>query len=380
MKKIKIKSSHITPFGRLDGDLISIVLDAVRPVLSTTDVRDVGHVYIASYAPGELCRMTDPFRRISRAVQADFPGLRATYHGIYKTGGEALFTALEDISAAASSDAGEALVLGAEKMTHIAPAVAAGILSQREKPHDRAYGATLPALGALVTRSYLGKYRIPQTALHQVAVKNHEHGAKNPNAHFQRKVSQRDVLSSPLVADPLRRLHCAPTSDGAAAVLLSATDGTAWYRGWGKGTDAPLFQERGDISRFVATAEAAETAQRMAGVRLGDIDIVEIHDAFTSFELINLEEMGFYPRGTAWKALEAGNLWLNSALAVNTSGGMKARGHPIGTTGIASSIEVHTQLGGRAGSRQHDHARLGMIQSVGGVSNESFVFIVDSVG
>ena len=296
-----------------------MVLEAVRPVLSTTNVRDITRVYIASYAPGELCRMTDPFGQISHAIRTGFPDLQAAFHGIYRTGGEALFTALTDMATGAA-EGGDVLILGAEKMTHLTPAVAAGILSQREKPHDRAYGATLPALGALVTRAYLRKYRIPETSLHEVAVKNHEHAAKNPIAHFQREISRRDVVESPLIADPLRRLHCAPTSDGAAAVLLSTTEGPAWYRGWGTGTDVPLFQERGDISRFVATAEAAEAARSMADVQLADIDVVEIHDAFASFELINLEEMGFYPRGTAWKALEAGNLRLNSKLAVNTSG------------------------------------------------------------
>lgn len=377
MKKIKIKSSHVTPFGRLDGDLVSIMLDAVCPILSATDVGRIGHVYIASYAPSELCGMSDPYHQLSGAIQTSFPGLRAAYHGVFKTGGEALYNALEDVGKM-GTDPGEVLVLGVEKMTHLPPAVSAGILSQRENPHDRAYGATLPALGALVTRLYLQKHRIPETAIHKVAVKNHDHGSKNPNAHFRNGITESDVVSSPLVADPLRRLHCAPTSDGAAAVLLSADEGSAWYRGWGKGTDTPLFQEREDVSRFIATAKASVAAQRMAGVALGDIDVVEIHDAFTSFELINLEEMGFFPLGTAWKALEAGDLRLNARLAVNTSGGMKAKGHPIGTTGISSSVEIHQQLAGRAGPRQHRNASLGMIQSVGGVSDESFVFVVDS--
>ena len=379
MKKIKIQSSYLTRIGRLDADLVAIAVEAARGVLSETDPKRVTDIYLASYAPSELCGISNPLQRLSHAIQTDFPRLRATYHGVFKTGGEALFTALDTMNGAPSSDPGVVMVLGVEKMTHLPPAKTAGLLSQRENPHDRAYGATLPALGALVTRTYLRAYGVPESALHGVAVKNHEHGSKNPKAHFQNTVTVDEVASSPLVCDPLRRLHCAPTSDGAAAVLLSTADGDVWYRGWGKATDVPLFQEREDISRFTATAEASSRAREMAQVRAVDVDVVEIHDAFTSFELINLEEMGFYPMGSAWRALEAGGLRINSPLAVNTSGGMKAKGHPIGCTGISQSVEVCEQLTGRAGARQHKGARLGMIQSAGGVSNESFVFVVDSV-
>jgi len=370
----------MTRIGRLDADLVAIAAEAARGVLSDTDLTLVSDIYIASFAPSELCGMTNPLRSLSHAIQTEFPRLRATYHGIFKTGGDALFTALGAMNGASSPrEPGVVMVLGVEKMTHLPPAKTAGLLSQRENPHDRAYGATLPALGALVTRKYLEAYRVPESALHEVAVKNHENGSKNPKAHFQNTITKDEVARSPLVCDPLRRLHCAPTSDGGAAVLLGTSQGDVWYRGWGKGTDVPLFQEREDISRFAATAQASSLAREMAKIRTGDVDVVEIHDAFTSFEFINLEEMGFYTMGSAWRALEAGDLRINSSLAVNTSGGMKAKGHPIGSTGITASVELWEQLTGRAGVRQHRGARLGMIQSAGGVSNESYVFVVDSV-
>ena len=263
-------------------------------------------------------------------------------------------------------------------MTHLEPAVAAGLLSERENPHDRAYGATLPALGALVTRAYMRDFDVPETALHRVAVKNHRHGAMNPNAQFRRAVTLDEVAASPLVADPLRRLHCAPISDGAAALLLSHEDDGVAIIGWGKGADTRLFQDRSDITRFVATARASRAALEHAGVTNKDIDIVEIHDAFSSFELINLEEMGFYPRGTSWRALERGDLDVGGTLAVNPSGGMKAKGHPIGACGISSCVEIYKQLTGHAGERQHAGSSVGMIQSVGGVSDESFVFVMEA--
>jgi acetyl-CoA C-acetyltransferase len=379
VNRIKIKSSYLTRVGRRGEDLIGLFLEALGGVLRDTDPSRVADIYVASYAPSELCGLTKPLDSVREAVRREFPSVRAVFRGMYKTGGDALFTALEDADRGPARGDGEVIVVGAEKMTHLPPAQVAGFLSQRENPHDRSYGATLPALGALVTRFYMSAYGIPESALHQVAVKNHEHGSRNPNAHFRRTVTMEEVASSPLVCDPLRRLHCAPTSDGAAAVLLSRAEGAVWYRGWGKGIDVPFFQERRDISRFAATAQAAARAFGIAKASPRDADLVEIHDAFTSFELINLEEMGFFPMGTAWKRLDEGGLRINTGLAVNPSGGMKAKGHPIGCTGVSASVEIHEQLTGRAGERQHRGARLGAIQSAGGVSNESYVFVIDAV-
>ena len=278
---------------------------------------------------------------------------------------------------ARADNGGDCLVIGSEKMTHIKPNVAAGILGKRESEHDTRYGATLPAHGALVTRAYLERHGVPESALHAVAVKNHEHASLNPNAHFQSRITVEEVAASPLIADPLRRNHCAPVSDGAAAVLLSADAGNVAFTGWGKGADTVLFQERTDITRFVATARAAQQACKMAGVKPADADVVEIHDAFVSFELINIEDMGLFAPGEAWKALAAGELGIGGRIAVNTSGGMKARGHPIGATGVSGTVEICSQLTGTAGDRQQPGAKLGMVQSVGGVSRDSYTFVLE---
>ncbi|MEJ2721798.1 MAG: hypothetical protein P8181_11770 [bacterium] len=243
MRKIKVKCSYMTAFGRLEPDIVAIALEAARAVLDTADPEELGHVYLASYAPAELCGIPDPFGSISGAIRRAFPGISAEFHGMFRTGGHALFTALE----AMDTNPQRMLVLGVEKMTHRPPAETAGILSQRENPHDRGYGATLPALGALVTRAYMRRHDVPETALHGVAVKNHKNAAWNPKAQFRRPVTMDEVASSPLVSDPLRRFHCAPTTDGAAALLLDADDGEVWYRGWGRGSDLPLFQDRSDI-------------------------------------------------------------------------------------------------------------------------------------
>jgi acetyl-CoA C-acetyltransferase len=241
------------------------------------------------------------------------------------------------------------------------------------------YGATLPALGALVARAYRSSYKIPYRAFHAVSVKNHRNALLNPKAHFCREIDEETVSRSPVVSDPLRRLHCAPTSDGAIGVLLSQKEGDVHIRGWARGFDTPLFQERNNIARFRATQQASRDAHAQSGTRPDDIDLVEIHDAFSPFELINLEEMGFFKMGDAWRALDTGELGINGRMAVNPSGGLKARGHPIGACGLSSLAEVFEQLTRSAGKRQHQPARLAMIQSAGGVSRESYVFIMDTV-
>lgn len=372
VERINIASAFSGRCGRRNDDFVSITMEAIKAVSSGE--MPVHHIYVASYAPVELCDLSDPLGLIQAAVHAEYPQWQPRFHGLYKTGGEALFTALS--GRASHIDKGDAIVVGAEKMTHVEPAVAAGRLAGRENDHDGRYGATLPALGGLVTRAYLDGYGVPEEAMHHVAVKNHRHAMFNPKAHFQKQVTIEDVAASPLVADPLRRLHCAPISDGAAAVRLSSQRSPTSYIGWGRGLDAHLLQERGDVARFVATSRASQSALAMAGVKHVDVDVVEIHDAFSSFELINLEEMGFYALGTAWKSLLEGDLAIGGTLAVNPSGGMKAKGHPIGATGLSGSAEVCAQISGIAGPRQHAGARLGVVQSVGGVSKESYVFVI----
>lgn len=366
----------MSQFGRLKEDFTTIATEVVGALLSRCDPDRIEHVFLASYAPERLCGLSNPLGDLRNGFERAFPELRASYHGLFKTGGSALYEALENTHHGIFS--GDVLVVGCEKMTHIDPARVAGILSERESPLDRAYGATLPALGALVTSCYMSTYEVPESSFHAVAVKNHRHAALNPRAHFRRPIGIEDVATSPLVADPLRRLHCAPTSDGAAGVVIGQGGGDVAFIGWGCGRDTSLFQNRRDAGRFVATAEAAHKATKMARLESDEIDVVEIHDAFSPFELINLEEMGFYPLGHSWKALDSGDLTIGGRYAVNPSGGMKAKGHPIGATGLSSTVEMCEQLTQSAGERQHPGARLGIIQSVGGVSPESYVFALEA--
>jgi acetyl-CoA acetyltransferase len=372
--EIKIKTTHMTRLGRSEADYLSLLLAAVGPALEGADLERIERVYLSTFAPGELCGVADPLGAVESALAGAFPALRAAFEGPFKTGGEALFRALES----AGETDGDVLMVACEKMTHVDAARAAGLLAPRVNPVENLYGATLPALAALVTRAYMHDHGVPYCAFHRVAVKNHYHASLNPNAHFRSRVSVDEVAQSPLVSDPLRRHHCAPMSDGAVACVLGRGRGQVAVRGWGRGVDARLFHERARLARFPSARVASRTAFARAGVAARDVDVVEIHDAFSPFELINLEEMGFFPAGRAWRALETGELEIGGRLAVNPSGGMKARGHPIGVCGLSSLVEMHAQLTGAAGARQHRGARLGVVQSAGGVSRDGYVFVLEA--
>jgi acetyl-CoA C-acetyltransferase len=371
VQKIKLKSAALTRIGKRRSGYFDLACEAAGAVLSSADPERITRIYFSSFAPRELCGIEDAAGALASNLKRRFPALSAPIEGPFMTGGQALFRALED-----GGDRGDTLLVACEKMTHVDAGAAAGLLAPRVNPVERRYGATLPALGALVTRAYMRSYGVPYEAFHRVAVKNHRNAARNPNAHFTKEIGVDEVAHSPLVADPLRRHHCAPMSDGAAACVIGATGDGPTILAWSEGVDARLLHERADLARFRATAGAARRAYRAAGIRPDDVDIVEIHDAFSPFELINLEELGFFPVGRAWRALDAGELEVGANVAVNPSGGMKARGHPIGVCGLSSVVELFEQFSETAGARQHPGARLGVIQSAGGVSRHGYVFVL----
>jgi len=372
MTGIKLKNAALTRVGRHDVDFIDLLGEAVGEVLAEGTAAPVSSVYLSSFAPRELCGIEDAAGATARLLSSRV-GIEAPVHGPFRTGGEALYAALE------SGADGDVLVLACEKMTHVPAGRAAGLLAPRVSAGvEQAHGATLPAMAALASQAYMRGYGVPYHAFHHVAAKNHAHARHNPRAHFRRSVGIEEVATSPLVADPLRRHHCAPISDGAAACRLGRGDGPVEIRGWGAGLDAPLFHERADLGRFPAAARAARIAWAMSGRGPEDMNVVEIHDAFAPFELMNLEEMGFFAPGSAWRALEAGELHVGGRLAVNPSGGMKARGHPIGVCGLSSVFEMLEQLTGRAGGRQHPGARRGIVQSAGGVSRDAYAFVMEA--
>jgi acetyl-CoA C-acetyltransferase len=210
-----------------------------------------------------------------------------------------------------------------------------------------------------------------------VAVKNHANGAKNPLAHFQQTVTLEEVLESRLVADPLRLYHCCPISDGAAAVVVRAEPAPVRIAGIGQGSDYLPLRYRDEFTGFRATREAARAAFRMAGFGPERVEVAELHDAFTPFELISMEDTGLAPAGKAARMVAHGETSLDGRLPVNPSGGLKARGHPLGGTGLAQVVELYWQLTGGAADRQVS-ARVGLAQSIGGLATSNWVTLLEA--
>lgn len=366
----------MTRIGRHDSDFRSLLAEAATLALRGCDAARIDAVCLASFAPAELCGVTDAAALLRDVLHEIDDRLDAPVSGPFLTGAQALHQALHDMR----GRAGDTLVIACERMTHVDAARAAGLLAPRvADPVEQRHGATLPALAALASGAYRAAHRVPARAFDEVSVKNHAHASHNPLAHFRNVITADEVRASPLVADPLRRLHCAPMSDGAAACVLTHGDGPVRVRGWGVAADTPRFHERARLGEFHAATHAAREAFTMAGRVPRDVRVVEIHDAFAPFELMNLEAMGFFAPGDAWRALARGELTVGGRLAVNPSGGLKARGHPIGACGLTALAEVHQQLTGAAGTRQQPGAGVAVVQSAGGVSRDCYVFVAEAV-
>jgi acetyl-CoA acetyltransferase len=279
------------------------------------------------------------------------------------------------------------LVAGLEKMTDVASARRRywlGVSGDTE--WERLAGLTFAGVYGLIAARYLHEHGIGPEALAEVAVKNHENGALNPNAHFQKRVSREDVMRSARVADPLGLYDCCPVSDGAAAILLAPadearryTDTPVYVDGLGAGSDRLAVQERKELTRFDATRRAAEEAFRGAALHRRSISFLEVHDCFTIAELLALEDLGFAGPGEAAALTLAGATRRGGSLPTNPDGGLKAKGHPIGATGISQLYEIFLQLRGAAGARQIPGAERALAHNVGGAGATATVSLL-SVG
>jgi Acetyl-CoA acetyltransferase len=250
------------------------------------------------------------------------------------------------------------LVIGVEKMRD--KSTEEGLLSRAASGHPiLTRGETAPVLFAPFATRHMYEFGTTREMLASVAVKNHHNGALDPYAHFQSEITIEQVLASPAVCSPLHLLDCCPQTDGAAAVLLAPadrahefTDRPVFVAGFGVATDHPYLHEKTSFVGLQATVEAAKRAYAMADVGPNDIDMAEVHDCFTITEILDIEDLGFVEKGKGGIASLDGETSLTGRIPVNTSGGLLAKGHPIGATGIAQLTECWWQLRGDAGERQ----------------------------
>ncbi|WOF16715.1 thiolase domain-containing protein [Methanoplanus sp. FWC-SCC4] len=311
------------------------------------------------------------------ALIADYAGL-ATNH-IPSTRTEAACASgglafRQAVTCVASGMQDVVIAAGVEKMTDVSGGETTDALAgAADREWEGIYGVTFPSLYAMMARDYIHKYGLTREQLAQVAVKNHFNGARNPIAQFRKEITLDVVKNSTLVADPLRLMDCSPVSDGASAVIVCPlerahefTDTPVKVLASTQATDTISLHDRRDISTIDATIAAGNRAFKMAGLERKDIDLVEVHDCFTIAEICAIEDLGFCKKGEAGKLTEEGYTALDGKLPVNTSGGLKACGHPVGATGIKQVCEIVQQLRGDAGKRQVNGAEIGMTQNVGG--------------
>jgi acetyl-CoA C-acetyltransferase len=275
------------------------------------------------------------------------------------------------------------LVGGVEKMTHLSTTGVTEILAMASDfPFEQWHGISFPGIFGMMAVDHMHKYGTTEEQLAKVAVKNHDHGVLNPKAHFQKRITVQDVLSSRPVAWPLKLYDCCPRSDGASCLVLANPrlarkfgDTPVDIIGSGQAQDTLSLFEREDFSSMRVTKLAAQQAYKMANLRATDIDVAEVHDCFTIAELIAYEDLGFCGPGAGGKLIEEGITHLGGRIPVNTSGGLKAKGHPVGATGTAQAQEIYMQLTNQAGNRQVSGAEVGLTQNVGGSASTGVVHI-----
>lgn len=266
------------------------------------------------------------------------------------------------------------LVAGLEKMTDLrVPRRRYWLGVSGDTEWERLAGLTFAGVYGLIASEYVHRFPSARDALADVAVKNHENGSRNPNAHFQKRVTRDEVLRAPRVADPLGLYDCCPVSDGAAALLLASperahefTDTPVFIDGLGAASDRLAVQDRPELLHFAATTRAADEAFRDARIERRNVSLLEVHDCFTIAELLALEDLGFAGPGGAIELTLSGATRMGGKLPVNPDGGLKAKGHPIGATGVSQAYEIFLQLRGAAGPRQVSGAETALAHNVGG--------------
>ena len=275
-------------------------------------------------------------------------------------------------------------VIGCQKMTELStPEILALMGRVGEVQWESVFGTTFPAYYALFAQRHMHEFGTTREQLLQVAIKNHFYGAKNPNALFRKEITMDKAKASDQVASPLQVYDCCANADGAACVILAGEDRareisqkTVWLDGMGCATASMSVLRRPNLVGLPSAGAAAAEAYRMAGARADDIKVAEVHDCFTIAEIMAYEDLGFCKKGEGGQFIAERQSYIGGKVAVNVDGGLKAKGHPIGATGVSMTYEIAKQLRGEAGERQVPNADIGLTHNVGGIGQYCFVQVL----
>lgn len=394
MRDVAIIGVGMIPFGRRDEDsLLDMLAYASLKALDDAGLGDksVSAVYVGNMGAGIIQHQTS----IASAL-VDRLSLLPAAADVVENGPASGASAIKNgLLAVASGYYDYVLVAGGEKMREITGWRATDFVATMTHPQvEYPYGITLPGMAGMFTRLYMEKYGVTREMLLAVTLKNQEMGALNPYAHVEMSLdregifdSPHAVVNNPVAADPLHLYDLCPVSDGAAAVVLCPLEMAkklskppVLIAGFGQATDTHTLQERDDPTDLKAVTLAAQQAFEMAKMKPSDIDVAELHDAFTILEIAESEHVGFFKKGEGGKAALAGKTRLGGPLPINVSGGLKARGHPVGATGVAQVVDIVWQLRHELPeNRQVKNARTGFTINFGGFGNNIVSFVLKRV-
>jgi len=396
MRDVAIIGVGMIPFGRRDEDsLMDMLAYASLKALDDAGLGDKEHpveaVYVGNMGGGIIQHQTSIASSLVDRLSL-LPAAAETVENGPASGGSAVKNGL---LAVASGYYDTVLVVGGEKMREITGWRATDFVSTMTHPEaEYPYGITLPGMAGMFTRLYMQKYGVTREQLVAVAIKNQGMGGLNPYAHVEMALSKEGIYESPHaivnnppIAEPLHLYDACPVSDGAAALILCPLEKLAKetrpkivVAGFGQATDTQTLQEREDPTDLKAVTLAAQQAYERAKLKPSDIDVAELHDAFTILEIAESEHVGFFKKGEGGKAVLAGKTSLGGQIPINLSGGLKARGHPVGATGVAQVVDIVYQLRHELPKeRQVKNAKNGLTVNFGGFGNNVLVFILRRV-
>jgi acetyl-CoA C-acetyltransferase len=371
MRRVAVIGVGVTKFGKHDRTSAELFAEAAREAVVDAGIepRAIQALYYGNVTGGESERQLHMGPLAASLVglptipTTRFENACATSHAAFRHAVMEVAAGMSDV----------VLVGGAERILHVPTDHATEYFAYcSDASFEQPTGLTFPGVFALIARAHMEKYGTTETQMAHVAVKNHRHGVHNPKAQFRKEITLETVLQSAYVADPLKLFDCCPFTDGGAALVLASEEvarthrRAVWVLGSAAASDTMFMHDKRDLSRVTATERAAAGAYRQAGRGPQDVDVVELHDCFTIAEILATEGLGLVEPGMGGPAAEKGWTSLGGKIPVNVSGGLKAKGHPIGATGAAQIAEIVTQLRGEAGPRQVDGARTGLTHTLGG--------------
>ena len=388
MRDVAVIGVGLTKFGELwDKSFRQLTSEAGSKAIFDAGIegKEIDAMYVGSMSSGRFVGQEHVGALVADASGFSHVHIPSTrVEGACASGGLAV---REGYLSIASGMNDVVVVGGVEKMNDVSGNAATETLATAaDQEWEAFFGATFPALYAMIATKHMHDYGTTKEQLAQVAVKNHANGALNPYAQYQREIKLETVLNATTVAYPLGLFDCSPVTDGAASVVLCAADKAKEYTdkavkiiASGQASDTLSLHGRRDICTLDSTVYAAKMAYKQANLTPKDIDLAEVHDCFTIAEICAIEDLGFVEKGQGGKAVENKITTLDGSLPVNTSGGLKAKGHPVGATGVAQIVEIALQLRGDAEKRQVNDARIGLAHNVGGSGATCTVHIMEAV-